>query len=90
MAEASYTRDMKTLSVKIPESLSNWLIEESRRTRRSRSELVREALELRILGKQNNKPKARNMVDALLSCGGTFVGPGDLSTNAKYFDDFGK
>jgi len=33
---------MKTLSVKLPEPLAQWLVGEARQTRRSRSEIVRE------------------------------------------------
>jgi Arc/MetJ-type ribon-helix-helix transcriptional regulator len=80
---------METLSVKLPEPLAKWLIDEARSTRRSRSDVVREALELRRKG-NGRTPKKRSLADALLECGGTFSGPGDLSTNPKYFDDFGK
>ncbi len=38
---------MKTLSVKLPEPMAKWLTAEAKTTRRSRSALVREALELR-------------------------------------------
>ena len=78
---------MKTLSVKLPESLFDWIEDEAKLTRRSRSEIVRESLEL---NRGSRKKKKRSLADALLSLGGTFDGPGDLSTNPKYFDDFGK
>ncbi len=81
---------MKTLSVKLPESLAEWLIEESRVKRRSRSELVREALEARRRGGQDGETKPLTMAAALLSCGEGFDGPRDLSTNPKYFNGFGK
>ncbi|MEO5960736.1 MAG: ribbon-helix-helix protein, CopG family [Opitutaceae bacterium] len=83
---------MKTLSVKLPEPMAKWLAAEAKTTRRSRSALVREALELKRLGPANGsrRAKKRTLADALLECGGTFQGPGDLSTNPKYFDDFGK
>ena len=80
---------METLSVRLPEPLAKWLIAEAKNTRRFRSDLVREALELRRQGR-GRTPKQRSLADALLGCGGTFTGPGDLSTNPKYFDDFGK
>lgn len=82
-------RHMKTLSVKIPDPLAKWLLGEAKQTRRSRSELVREALEAKRQG-NGGKPKRRSLADALLECGGTFDGPGDLSTNPRYMDDFGK
>ena len=83
---------MKTLSVKLPEPMAKWLNAEAKTTRRSRSALVREALELKRHGHAtgSNGTKKRTLADALLACGGTFQGPGDLSTNPKYFDGFGK
>ena len=80
---------MKTLSVKLPEPLARWLVGEAKQTRRSRSEIVREALELKRNGHVNGK-RRRSLAEALLACGGTFKGPGDLNSNPKYFDDFGK
>lgn len=84
---------MKTLSVKLPERLAQWLVSEARLTRRSRSAIVRDALELKRNSHANGSRDARkpkNMAEALASLGGFFEGPGDLSTNPKYFDDFGK
>ncbi len=84
---------MKTLSVKLPESLAKWLAGEAKQTRRSRSELVREALEEKRNGYANGARRAkkpRTMADALLEAGPMFKGPGDLNTNPKYWHDFGK
>jgi Arc/MetJ-type ribon-helix-helix transcriptional regulator len=84
---------MKTLSVKLPESLAKWLAGESKQTRRSRSELVREALEEKRNGPANGARRAKKpmtMAEAMEDLRGTISGPRDLSTNPKYFDDFGK
>jgi Arc/MetJ-type ribon-helix-helix transcriptional regulator len=80
---------MKTLSVKIPDPLAKWLLGESKESRRSRSELVREALEAKRQG-STGKPAKRNLADALLECGGTFDGPADLSTNPRHLEGFGE
>ena len=89
VADASYFSPMKTLSVKLPEPLAKWLASLSRQTRRSRSEIVREALESKRNSGANGKP-FRSLADALLAAGGPFDGPGDLNSNVKYWDDFGK
>ena len=80
---------MKTLSVKIPDPLAKWLLGEAKQSRRSRSDLVREALEAKRRGNAGKQTK-RSLADALLDCGGTFDGPGDLSTNPRHMEGFGK
>ena len=91
VADASYVgRVMETLSVKLPESLAKWLIDEANSTRRSRSDLVREAVELRRQGNGRTPKKRITMADAMADLRGTVSGPTDLSTNPKYFADFGK
>jgi predicted transcriptional regulator len=89
VAGASYFGRMKTLSVKLPEPLAKWLLGEARQTRRSRSALVREALEAKRCG-MNIKEHHRSLAEALLARGGPFEGPGDLNSNPKYWADFGK
>jgi len=79
---------MKTLSVKLPEPLAKWLAGEAKQTRCSRSEIVREALELKRNG--HAKKTRVTMAEAMADLRGTISGPRDLSTNPKYFDDFGK
>jgi len=89
VAGASYFDRMKTLSVKLPEPLAKWLVGESKLTRRSRSALVREALEVKRSG-MNNGEHLRSLAEALLARGGPFKGPGDLNSNPEYWADFGK
>ncbi len=84
---------MKTLSVKLPEPLARWLAGEAKLTRRSRSDIVREAIEHRRNGYVNGTKgakKPQNMAEALDSLGGTFRGPKDLSTNPKYLEGYGE
>jgi Arc/MetJ-type ribon-helix-helix transcriptional regulator len=80
---------MKTLSVKLPEPLAHWLAHEAKAVRRSRSEIVREALEAKRAGRANGGQR-RSLAEALLEPGGPFRGPGDLNSNPKHWDDFGK
>lgn len=91
VAAASYVgRLMETLSVKLPEPLAKWLIAEANSTQRSRSDLVREALELRRQGNGRTSKKRITMAEAMADLRGTVSGPTDLSTNPKHFADFGK
>ena len=91
VADASYVGGVvKTLSVKLPEPLAKWLIDEANSTRRSRSDLVREALELRRQGNGRTPKKRITMAKAMADLRGTVSGPTDLSTNPKHFVDFGK
>lgn len=77
---------MKTVSVKLPPDLANWLTRRAKGLGRSQSDLVRTALERDRL--QNAaRPNCR---DLLADIGGFFDGPKDLSTNSKYLDDYGK
>ena len=87
LSVASYPDLVRTLSVKLPEALAEWLESESRNSRHTRSEIVRQALEARRSGPVK---RARSLADGLLTCGDTFEGPGDLSTNPSYLDDLGK
>lgn len=89
LTRSSYHRSMKTLSVKLPDPLAKWLIGEAKQSRRSRSDLVREALEAKRQG-NGGEPRRRSLADALLAGGGPFEGPGDLNSNPKHWDNFGK
>lgn len=81
---------MRTLSVKLPEPLAKWLMGEAKLTRRSRSAIVRDALELKRHGDGRARKKRLTMADALADLRGTISGPRDLSTNPKHFDGFGQ
>jgi metal-responsive CopG/Arc/MetJ family transcriptional regulator len=82
---------MKTISLKLPEGLHAKLERASKQRNRSKSDLVRDALEQFLNGEQ--RPKAKRVVSALELAGdlvGCVEGPGDLSTNPKYLEDLGK
>jgi len=76
---------MKTLSVKLPEPLAKWLAGESRLRKRSRSEIVRDALERFRSG--TGKTTCHDLMQD--ACG-SFKGSPDLSTNPRHFAGFGR
>ena len=79
---------MKTLSLKLPAPLANWLAKRANELGRSRSDLVRQALEEQRQGRNSRGEKS--CAELMAEFGGFFRGPRDLSTNPKYMRDFGK
>ena len=79
---------MKTISLKLPAPLANWLAKRANELGRSRSDLVRHALEEQRESKNSGGEKS--CAALLPEFGGFFRGPRDLSTNPKYMRDFGK
>jgi hypothetical protein len=74
---------LKTL--KIPESLSARIQRRARATKSTVSAVMREALE-RGLGEDTGM----DMTEALKDIIGSARGPGDLSTNKAYLNDYGR
>ncbi len=79
---------MKTISLKLPVPLANWLARRANELGRSRSDLVRQALEEQRQGKNSRAEKS--CAELMAEFDGFFRGPRDLSTNLKYMRDFGK
>jgi len=79
---------MKTISLKLPVPLANWLAKRANELGRSRSDLVRQALEEQRQGKNSRGEKS--CAELMAEFDGFFRGPRDLSTNPKYMRDFGK
>ena len=79
---------MKTISLKLPAPLANWLAKRANQLGRSRSDLVRQALEEQRQGKNSRGEKS--CAELMAEFGGFFRGPRELSTNPKYMRDFGK
>ena len=80
---------MKTISLKLPQALNSKLDLVCKQRGQSKSEIVRAALEQFL----NGLPSARQPRSALDLAGdlvGCVKGPGDLSTNPKYMEGFGK
>jgi metal-responsive CopG/Arc/MetJ family transcriptional regulator len=80
---------MKTISLKLPDGLHAKLVRSAKQEGQSKSEVVRAALEQFF----NGQRKSKKFVSALELAGdlvGCCEGPGDLSTNPKYLEGFGK
>ncbi len=76
---------MKTLSLKLPASLSVKLDRAAKQCGQSKSEVVRKALEQFL--KAERPMSARELAGDLVGAG---EGPEDLSTNPKYMRGFGE
>jgi hypothetical protein len=76
---------MKTISVKLPTPLATWLSQQARELRRSKSALVRQALE-----QQRSGPGQGTCLDLMEDLCGSVRGPRDLSINPKHLEGFGK
>jgi hypothetical protein len=70
---------MKTLSVKLPDPLANWVTNRSRTLGRTQSGLVREVLER----ERTRGSRTKTCRDLLADLDGFFDGPEDLSTNPR-------
>ena len=77
---------MKTLTLKIEESMDRWLLNEAKRLGRTKSEIAREALERRR--KEEKQVSLHDKMKDL--CGILKHGPRDLSTNSKHLEGFGE
>jgi hypothetical protein len=80
---------MKTVSLKLPATLSARLDRAARQRGQSKSAIVREALQSFLNGKHAGaRPlSALDLAGDLVGCA---EGPGDLSTNPKYLEGFGR
>ena len=79
---------MKTISLKIPESLGQRLQQASDESGVNKSELLRRALEGYLV--RDTHAKAASVAALAGDLSGCISGPVDLSTSAAHFDDFGK
>jgi len=77
---------MKTITCRLPEKLTARLNAVARAERRSKSEVVREALEEHFAGKRRRPIIAYNLVKHL--CGSIKGGPTDLATNPQRMEAF--
>ena len=76
---------MKTISLKLPAALSIRLERAAKQRGKSKSEVVRDALEHFLNG---DRPiSALELAGDLVGCA---EGPRDLSTNPKYMEGYGK
>ena len=82
-----YPAGMATITCKISEKLNAQLEALARRTRTSKSALLREALVNKIKAERPIVPTAHDLANHLC---GRLSGPHDLSTNPKYMEGFGE
>ena len=80
-----YMTCMKTLTLRIQESLDQWLTQEARRLGRTKSEIARQAISRARQGR-----KKLSLHDRMKDVCGIIRGPRDLSTNPKHLEGFGK
>ena len=79
---------MNTVSLKLPDALHKRLEETASRSGRSKSAILREALEHYL---DRTEPAAKGSVyDLLRDVVGSVEGPSDLSTNARHLEDLGE
>lgn len=76
---------MKTITVRLPETLATWLLRRARALGRPQSDLVREALQRVREGKSGV-----TCHDLFADVCGVIDGPKDLSTNPKHRSGFGE
>jgi predicted DNA-binding protein len=80
-----YFRQMKTLTMKLPEELLGWLEKEAKKVRQPKSALVREIL------RERQKSQRRSALDLAADlCGSAESGLRDLSRNKKHMKGFGR
>jgi Arc/MetJ-type ribon-helix-helix transcriptional regulator len=76
-----------TISLNLPDMLARKLDREVKRSGRSKSDIVRAALENTFQTKGKKRATFFELTSHLVECGRS---PGDLSTNKKHLDDYGK
>jgi metal-responsive CopG/Arc/MetJ family transcriptional regulator len=83
---------MKPISLKLPDSLNRQVASLARRRRLSKSAIIRQAIQSSVTA-HGERIKARK--GSFLEMAGDLIGSihsglGDLSTNPKYMESFGK
>jgi Arc/MetJ-type ribon-helix-helix transcriptional regulator len=79
---------MKTISLKLPDPLHAKVERLAKSRKQTKSDVVREALEQMLNGARAAKPiSALDLAGDLAGC---LKGPGDLSTNPKHMEGYGR
>jgi hypothetical protein len=82
---------VEVLNVKLPPELHARLVRAAKQRKRSKSAIVRQALDHYLSGTQSLEPaRPKSALELAGDLAGCLAGPGDLSTNEKYMDGFGK
>jgi hypothetical protein len=80
---------MKTLSLRIPDDVAAALERQARETGQTKSDIARRALAARVKGEAAPDGE-RTMLEKMGDLVGCVSGPGDLSTNPKHLEGFGR
>ena len=80
---------MKTLTVKLPDSLDRALRTAARKQGASKSAIARQALEAYLNG-EHPSPKGSSFAELTRGLMGCLEGPGDLSCNEKHMEGYGR
>lgn len=83
---------MRTISLKLPETLDKRLTSLARRRRLSKSAAIREAIQTYVTANgEAIKPRKGSFLEVARDLiGSLHGGPGDLATNPKHMEGFGK
>ena len=79
---------MKTISLKLSDSLDRRIASQAKKRGVSKSQLVRDALESYL--ENGGAMKGPSCLDLVRDLAGAFEGPPDLSTNPKYLEGYGR
>ncbi len=79
---------MKVLNLKLPDELDTKLAAAALRRQSTKSDVARQALEAYLDG--GTQVEQGTILELAADLIGSLEGPGDLSHNPKYMDDFGK
>ena len=79
---------MKTMSLKLSDSLKHRVASEARKRGVSKSQVVRDALKSYL--QNGGAVEGPSCLDLIRDLAGAFEGPPDLSTNPKYIEDLGR
>jgi predicted DNA-binding protein len=82
-----YYRNMRTISLKVPDEIDEKLEARARGLGKTKSEITREALERLFDDASAAKVSALDLVRDLV---GTARGPGDLASNKKHLRGYGR
>ena len=79
---------MKTIALKLPDSVLAQLETVAQERHENRSALIRQALEEFLSSKRKGKPTS--CLDLARDLAGSVRGPSDLSTNRAHMDEYGR
>lgn len=79
---------MKTIAVKLPDHLLSEIQNITDKRGETRSQIIREALELYL--KKDKSGGIKSCLDLVRDLAGCVQGPPDLSTNKTHMDEYGR